>query len=152
VGACSRGGGATGRQARPASCPPIHQKMARAASPSRRRGAHRLYPANPHVNCLAALICTSMASVWKTSPPSSPARHRRDRTGTGRASPNRSGSPRTPKPRGWATGRRGLPGPPRSRGTSSRESARPPPRGTTGTPHLLHPGLVPRLAPGRPAA
>jgi hypothetical protein len=33
VGACSRGGGATGRQARPASCPPIHQKMARAASP-----------------------------------------------------------------------------------------------------------------------
>jgi hypothetical protein len=58
LGACSHGGGATGRPARPAPCPRFHRRWRGPLRRSRRRGAPTPYPANPHVNCPAAFICT----------------------------------------------------------------------------------------------
>jgi hypothetical protein len=77
VGACSRGGGATGRQARPASCPPIHQKMARAASPLPQAWrppaipseSARELPGGPHLHFHGVSVEDIAAILTREAPP-----------------------------------------------------------------------------------
>jgi hypothetical protein len=84
LGGCSHGGVGNWLTSAARVMPPIHQKMARAASPLGMGGAHLPYPANPHVNYPGLHLAAQGSAMSKPNAgATTQAHHRRIRAGNG---------------------------------------------------------------------